>query len=109
LTPLKPIPRDLAAQVLHREQNNEANQKKDKVDIKSLPWEDKEKILRVLFAKMNGVSLGPQPRKSKDLDDLKDACNKRAGFSNSLDPQCMSGTNSILIQPEDKKEMSIPV
>jgi hypothetical protein len=27
----------------------------DKVDIKYLKWEDKEKILRVLFAKMNGL------------------------------------------------------
>ncbi|KAI8926332.1 hypothetical protein BC831DRAFT_232057 [Entophlyctis helioformis] len=30
---------------------------KAKVDIKDLAWEDKERVLRILFAKMNGTSL----------------------------------------------------
>lgn len=29
----------------------------DKLDIKDLKWEDKEKLLRVLFAKMNGLAV----------------------------------------------------
>lgn len=33
------------------------DQDEDKIDIKDLKWEDKEKLLRVLFAKMNGLAL----------------------------------------------------
>jgi len=32
-------------------------EEKDKVDIKDLTWQDKENILRILFSKMNGISL----------------------------------------------------
>jgi hypothetical protein len=87
LKPLKPIIKDIAGEILMREESKQFEKKNDKMDIKDLSWEEKEKILRVLFAKMNGVSLGTEKKPSKELQELKEASKLRDGFANVLEKE----------------------
>ncbi|KAJ3269396.1 hypothetical protein HDV01_001437 [Terramyces sp. JEL0728] len=83
LKPLKPIPGSEIHQTLKLGANKEFEPApKPKVDIKELSWEDKEKILRILFAKMNGISLAnEQEKKASGVDrDLDKASKHRTGF-----------------------------
>jgi hypothetical protein len=43
----------------------------NKVDIKDLKWEDKEKLLRVLFAKMNGLVVSQNYDLAKPEENMK--------------------------------------
>lgn len=54
----------------------------EKVDIKDLTWTDKENILRVLFSKMNGVSLANEAeQRSKSQEELDNTRKHREGFT----------------------------
>jgi hypothetical protein len=86
LKPLKPILKDAAGELLYKNEDysHDANQKEEKVDIKDLSWEDKEKILRILFAKMNGVTLGSDKKSSKDLEEMNRKSQNRLQYSHML-------------------------
>ncbi|KAJ3325341.1 hypothetical protein HDV06_004200 [Boothiomyces sp. JEL0866] len=83
LKPLKPIPgSDINDTLRLGQKPDSAPAPKPKVDIKDLNWEDKEKILRILFAKMNGINLAnEQEKKASHVDkDLDKASKHRTGF-----------------------------
>jgi hypothetical protein len=86
LKPLKPILKDAAGELLYKNEKSsyESKQKEEKVDIKDLSWEDKEKILRILFAKMNGVTLGSDKKSSKELEELNRKSQNRMQYSQML-------------------------
>jgi hypothetical protein len=54
---------------------------KARVDINDLSWEDKERILRILFAKMNGVNLVHENDRKPPNEDLDRAKKHRSGFA----------------------------
>ncbi|KAJ3107444.1 hypothetical protein HDU97_004040 [Phlyctochytrium planicorne] len=47
----------------HHSHSKPAGGSSDRVDISDLSWEDKERVLRLLFAKMNGVAVAGGPGK----------------------------------------------
>lgn len=64
--------------------SEETNLREDKsaVSLKELSWEDKEKVLRILFAKMNGVSLDNDSEKiEKSRIELEKEKRHRSGFA----------------------------
>jgi hypothetical protein len=81
-----------------REESKQFEKKNDKLDIKDLSWEEKEKILRVLFAKMNGVSLGTERKPSKEIQELKEASKARDGLANRVEVEA--------IKPNDPSAVS---
>ncbi|KAJ3260990.1 hypothetical protein HK103_006945 [Boothiomyces macroporosus] len=82
LKPLKPIPGTDIHDTLKLGHKQVESAPKPKVDIKDLSWDDKEKILRILFAKMNGINLAnEQEKKASNVDrDLDKASKHRTGF-----------------------------
>lgn len=81
---LKPIQKEGVLSILEQPQTPEKLvelKEKEKVDIKDLSWSDKENVLRILFSKMNGVSLANEAEKrAKSLQDLE-ASKHRPGFA----------------------------
>ncbi len=64
----------------------ESEEKRGKVDIKDLTWQDKERILRILFSKMNGVSLADEAENQTRAYDAQTVPSKhRTGFA-ELEP-----------------------
>ena len=54
---------------------------KAKLDIKDMTWEDKEKILRLLFAKMNGTSITKAADRMENARHKPDKFRSHAGFA----------------------------
>ncbi|KAI8895288.1 hypothetical protein BC833DRAFT_169030 [Globomyces pollinis-pini] len=82
--------------------------KKEKIDIQDLEWTDKEKILRVLFAKMNGISLTNEVEKRKPLIDELDRAHKhRSGFSDIVPSDSFS--KKSYSRPGTSKSMQLSV
>ncbi|KAK6099782.1 hypothetical protein MT418_001167 [Batrachochytrium dendrobatidis] len=59
-----PLDKFLAETLIDREDKAKSISNKAKIDIKDLTWEDKERVLRILFAKMNGTSLAKAAERS---------------------------------------------
>lgn len=87
IRPLKPIKKDEAASILQSSLvPSTPGDSAEKVDIKDLSWSDKENILRILFSKMNGISLASEAENQvRARDDLAKASNHRSGFA-ELEP-----------------------
>lgn len=85
-------------------------QVKGQVDIKDLTWEDKEKILRVLFARMNGVSLSNESeRRKKAQEELSKASTHRVSFKPVLaqDRFATSPTPKEVSHPQPDQSIAI--
>ncbi|OAJ36251.1 hypothetical protein BDEG_20444 [Batrachochytrium dendrobatidis JEL423] len=59
-----PLDKFLAETLIDKEDKAKSISNKAKIDIKDLTWEDKERVLRILFAKMNGTSLAKAAERS---------------------------------------------
>ena len=124
IKPLKPIKKNSAANILNETlfppntppDNN--LEEKEKVDIKDLSWQDKENILRILFSKMNGISLaGEAEAQVKAREELANASKHRKGFA-ELEPivldqaaEAIVGNNAtaIVAPLEEPKPESIAI
>jgi hypothetical protein len=82
IPPLKPLKKDDPKQILCEQQEVNIDDSKDNITIKDLKLEDKEKVLRILFAKMNGVTLENEPDRSKKSKlELRQQMKHRSGFN----------------------------
>jgi hypothetical protein len=83
LPPLNPI------DSIESSSQNGKEPKNDGKQLSDLSWSEKEKVLRVLFAKMNGTSLtrsGQKAEKIRDhMDEIRQTTSSRrkSGFSNA--------------------------
>ncbi len=65
----------------------------DKIDIKDLKWEDKEKLLRILFAKMNGLGIVQNYQTNEtDADPKVKEIRSYRGAEYPLGPGAFSGS-----------------
>ncbi|KAI8913328.1 hypothetical protein EDD86DRAFT_244973 [Gorgonomyces haynaldii] len=82
----------------------------NKRDLSDLTWEEREKVLRVLFAKMNGTSLAKTAQRAEqirqEIEDLRSqAKQSRNGFSQ--DP--LQNVESQSVMETDAGTQSIPL
>lgn len=98
---LKPINREAISTILQPQTPahiEELEEEKEKIDIKDLSWVDKENILRILFSKMNGISLANEAEKrAKAIEELGSS-KHRPGFS-ELEPVVLDAAATALTQP----------
>lgn len=95
IKPLRSIKKDSAANILNETlfppstPPENSVEEKEKVDIKDLTWQDKENILRILFSKMNGISLASDAEAQvKARQELANASKHRTGFA-ELEPAAL--------------------
>jgi hypothetical protein len=86
--PLRSLrPKEHARELLSTNEEEKLKEEKAAVSLKELSWEDKEKVLRILFAKMNGVSLdNDSERMEKSRNELEKENRHRSGFSTANIP-----------------------
>ncbi|KAJ3358751.1 hypothetical protein HDU91_005124 [Kappamyces sp. JEL0680] len=95
LKPLKPSKRDDVLDLV-KPSSAEDTGASEKVDIKDLSWTDKENILRILFSKMNGVSLAheAEQRASRSSEELlRSSRHRSTGFA-ELEPLALDSAAS---------------
>lgn len=91
-------------------------QNQEQKTLTDLTWEEKEKVLRALFAKMNGTSLSKCAVKAEQLrdqmDEIKNSVkNGRAlsGFSNfssiPVNVELSDGERELFIESQTKRDL----
>eukprot|EP00293_Proteomonas_sulcata_P019064 CAMPEP_0184314232 /NCGR_PEP_ID=MMETSP1049-20130417/72591_1 /TAXON_ID=77928 /ORGANISM="Proteomonas sulcata, Strain CCMP704" /LENGTH=106 /DNA_ID=CAMNT_0026632045 /DNA_START=50 /DNA_END=370 /DNA_ORIENTATION=+ len=85
-----------------------------RVDIRDLSWEDKERVLRLLFAKINQSQMAVQPqgggqkKEDEGYPDLQEfggsgdeaPQGRRGSFKGNWPPQPVGAANPFMTQPD---------